>query len=369
MASTPPSTSPPSSGPPEAAPTDLDLVRQPVRVDAFLDAIEPGDRPMAAIAHFVLPHRPWRFLPDGAAYTPPAEAGGEEQEVYPDAWVADVRRQQHLLQAAYADRLVGQILDKVRDAGFYDEAVIAVTADHGTAFPVDDLGRRHSTANEVGIMWVPLLVKAPQQTRGVVDDSNLQSIDVLPTIAALAEIEIPWEGDGAPAGSQAIVERGDRKAYYRHESILEPGPTVVLDVDGAAGLRTLLESSFAPVAADEDPVRGLYRLAPRPDLIGQPFTTARSAPQGALTVDDRDRLVGGGEPAVVVSGTVEGEPGAAQVVAAVDGTIVALSPIYAHAGRRFLLLLPVGPPVDPERVRFGLVSDSGELTDAGPLTG
>lgn len=350
----------------EAPPVDLEPGRQPVRVGAFLDAIEPGDRPTAAIIHLVLPHSPWRFLPDGTVYTAPGAAGGEQ--AHPNQWVADVRRQQHLLQASYADRLVGQILDRVREAGFYDEAVVAVAADHGIAFPVGDLGRRHSAENEVEIMWAPLLVKAPHQTRGVTDDSNLQNIDILPTIASLAGIEIPWDLPGAAAGSQAIADRGDRKEYHRHESILEPGPTVVLEVDGAAGLRALLRKPFAPVAADEDPVRGLYRLGPRPELLDEPFTTTRRAPADVVEVDDRDRVSRGVEPVVVVSGTVHDQPGASEVVAVVDGIIVAVSPIYDDDGRRFLLMLPVAPPIDPGRVRLGLVSESGELIDAGPLT-
>ena len=184
----------------------------------------------------------------------------------------------------------------------------------------------------------------------------------------MAGIEIPWDVPGAAAGSQAIADRGDRKQYYRHESILEPGPTVMVEVDGSAGLQAMLQQPFAGVAADEDPARGLYRLGPSPERIGRPFTTTRRAGADALTVDDRARASGGEEPAVVVSGTVHDQPGATQVVAAVDGTIVAISPIYDEGGRRrFLFVLPVGPPVAASRVQLGLVSASGELIDAGPL--
>jgi hypothetical protein len=81
-------------------------------------------------------------------------------------------------------------------------------------------------------------------------------------------------------------------------------------------------------------------------------------------------MASGDEPAVVISGSVDSQPEAAQVVAAVDETIVAISPIYDEGGRRrFLLMLPVGPPVDAARVRFGLVTDSGELLEADRLRG
>jgi hypothetical protein len=350
-------------------PDERDLPKQPARVRAFVDALTPGERPMAAIVHLVLPHGPWRFLPDGTGYTPPPEPRGPERE-YDNEWEADVRRQQHLLQASYADHVVGQILDRLREVDAYDDAVVVVTADHGVAFPVGNLGRRHTTENTVELMWVPLFVKAPGQTTGAVDDSNTEDIDIVPTIASLAGIDVPWDLPGAAAGSQAIADRGDRKAFYRLPSILDPGPYGLFEESAAAGLQSLLGKPFAPVEPGDDPVDGLYRRGSAPDVVGVPFRTARSAPSGAVVVDDRDRLLDSGGPAVVVSGTVHDQPDAAYVVAAVDETVVAASPVYADDGSdRFLFILPVDPPTDPSEVRFGLVTGSGELIDAGALTG
>ena len=42
-----------------------------------------------------------------------------------------VSEQRHLLQAQYADRLVGELLDGLRAEGLYDDSLVIVTADHG----------------------------------------------------------------------------------------------------------------------------------------------------------------------------------------------------------------------------------------------
>ena len=42
-----------------------------------------------------------------------------------------VSEQRHLLQAQYADRLVGQLMDGLRAEGLYDDSLVIVTADHG----------------------------------------------------------------------------------------------------------------------------------------------------------------------------------------------------------------------------------------------
>jgi hypothetical protein len=200
----------------------------------------------------------------------------------------------------------------------------------------------------------------------------MQNIDVFPTIASLAEVKIPWEVDGAAAGTPAITARSEVKRYYRLKSILERDEEVV-DVDGQAGLRTMTESDFPAITAQEDAVRGLYRLAERGDLVGTPLRTSNAAAAGTLEIDDRDRLVNGDEPVLFVSGSVTGDTAADHVIAAVDETIVAISPVYELGGkRRFLFILPASEPVDPNRVELGIVdtTKSGDrIHSAGPLAG
>src|SRR5690606_14388112 len=46
------------------------------------------------------------------------------------------------------------------------------------------------------VAWVPLFVKEPGQQTGSVSDENTSTLDVLPTVADVLEVETPWEVDG-----------------------------------------------------------------------------------------------------------------------------------------------------------------------------
>ena len=87
---------------------------QDVRFARFLDALGTGGRPALDYLHLVLPHRPWRYLPDGRRYDSPRpyrdglfgrwprdRAGGADRLAATPA--ADRRRRPHAHPPAAAD--------------------------------------------------------------------------------------------------------------------------------------------------------------------------------------------------------------------------------------------------------------------------
>ena len=75
--------------------------------------------------------------------------------------------------------------------------------------------------------WVPLFVKEPGQTEGVVSDANVLTVDVVPTIADVLDIDIPYPVDGRSAlGSP----RADQ-AKPIHLSEVTPEGVTVLDAE------------------------------------------------------------------------------------------------------------------------------------------
>jgi hypothetical protein len=167
---------------------------------SFLSGLEDaGDGwPVLDYLHAPLPHAPWNVLPSGDAYDAPDEAAGflywgddEAGEV-----IADVSRARHLLQLQWVDRYLGEVFDRLQSLDRWDDAVVVVTADHGVAFDPATSSRTLTPQNHVEVAWTPLFVKAPGQATGAIDDSNVMSIDVLPTVAALAGVAIPWDVDG-----------------------------------------------------------------------------------------------------------------------------------------------------------------------------
>jgi hypothetical protein len=254
----------------------------------------------------------------------------------------------------------------------YDDAVVAVTADHGVAFVTGQHNRATSEASQPEVMWTPLLVKAPGQHAGAVSDANLETMDIVPTIAALAGIDIPWRVDGVAAGSPALVQRGDAKRFRRFKNEVDTQAAADLVVDGADGFARMLGVAPPPLAAGDDPVAGLYRLSGRPDLAGASWRPSGRAAAGAVTVDDRDRLAREERPVLAVSGVVETGAGTTHVVASAGGRIVAISPLVRRADGRtgFALLLPGAARAALDGVALGLVQGTGSATtilDAGPL--
>lgn len=95
-------------------------------------------------------------------------------------------------------------MQELKDQGIYDDALIVLTADHGISFqangPIRGLeGQVLTPEIAADVPWVPLFIKEPGQTQGDVSDANVLTTDVLPTIADVLDIDIPFEVDGRSA--------------------------------------------------------------------------------------------------------------------------------------------------------------------------
>ena len=83
--------------------------------------------------------------------------------------------------------------------GMYDKTLFVVTADHGMSFKPGEFGRRQATNGNVDqVLWVPLFIKAPGQDEGQVNERNWEHVDLVPTVADMLGIKVPWEMDGFP---------------------------------------------------------------------------------------------------------------------------------------------------------------------------
>jgi hypothetical protein len=162
--------------------------------------LRSGGRPDLVFHHLIMPHEPWRTTDDGTYY----DGGNPPTGYYVNTWTRtgiEVGRQRHILQLQAADRLLGQHLDALREAGMYDDALVVVTADHGAAFLPDQPSRGVTTENFAHIMWTPLIVKAPGTSGPHLDDTDVRSVDVLPTVADILGVELPWSVDGEVIGT------------------------------------------------------------------------------------------------------------------------------------------------------------------------
>ncbi len=233
---------------------DLAAADRVGRFEAAVAGLHRSSEPTLTFLHTVYPHVPWTHLPDGTPY-PAVPNLGLEDNVWATTTAADLALQRHLLQAEHADALVGDLLDRLEELGTYDDALVVVTADHGAAFRPGAHRRAPEADTLTGLMPVPLLVKWPDGTRaGVVDDRQAQTVDVVPTIADLLEVDLPFAVDGrsllGPEGDP--VERG---IYARGETVsagtgpVDPAPLRerIWDRFGRAG--RLVPTGLGPARA------------------------------------------------------------------------------------------------------------------------
>jgi tetratricopeptide (TPR) repeat protein len=92
---------------------------------------------------------------------------------------------------AAADRHVGTLLQSLRDAGLYDDALIVLLSDHGEGLG-DHGEQEHGVLLYREALQVPLIVKLPgNERRGTRVSRTVQLVDVLPTIAAVTGASMP----------------------------------------------------------------------------------------------------------------------------------------------------------------------------------
>jgi Sulfatase len=153
--------------------------------------------PQLNFLHSTVPHVPWEFLPSGQQYVVNGpETPGLADEVWDDdPELVEQAEQRYLLQVGYADRLLGRLFQRLRDAGLYDRSLIVVTADHGVSFRPGEPRRTFTNTTAGEIAPVPLFIKAPGQQRGRVDESRIRTVDVLPTMTRILEVKLPWKTD------------------------------------------------------------------------------------------------------------------------------------------------------------------------------
>ncbi len=168
----------------------------------FLRAIQPTQQPTLYYLHSLLPHAHYVYLPSGQVYSVDYGLNGLTKETWSgDEWAATQSHQRYLLQVGFVDTLLGQLITQLKAADLYEKSLIVVTADHGVSFRPHDNRRSITETNFADIMAVPLFVKAPFQQQGDILDRNVETIDILPTIADILGITLPWPVDGGSAFS------------------------------------------------------------------------------------------------------------------------------------------------------------------------
>jgi hypothetical protein len=252
----------------------MEWTGRPAAFRAFVDSILPSNEPTLHFLHILLPHAPWQFLPSGKKYTfddrirgvvGPNEIGEDPDQWTSDSWPVTQAYQQHLLQVGFVDRLVGDLVKHLKNVGLYESSLFVIVADHGSSFRPGSSRRKPSPSNYPDILSVPLFIKLPQQTKGKIDDRNVETVDILPTIAELLNTKMTGKTEGQSFVSSASPEK-PRKTF-----IINSGEQIVLSANDYAGLDKVgyKMALFGSVEDKEWP----FRVGPNHEIVGRPLSS------------------------------------------------------------------------------------------------
>ena len=296
----------------------------------FVRTIELTDRPGLYFLHLLLPHSPYEYLPSTKHYSQKGGTPGlsgthtPNYRHAPDTWNVTQIYQRHLLQVGFVDTWLGGLLDRLRTHGLYDRALLVLTADHGASFQPGDFFRWPSPTTFQDIMPVPLFIKAPFQAQGRIDDRPTETVDILPSLADLLGIALPYAVDGHSAFGPP-TDRIPR--IYRspdHQLLVFTGLDQARRRAVARQHRLFGSGPFFP---------RLFRIGPHPALFGKHIdavgsigkTPARITidPDSFTDVDLRSAYIPVHITGHVTPATLNGRP--VSLAVAVNGTIQAVT--------------------------------------------
>jgi len=118
-------------------------------------------------------------------------------------------------EIAYADSLVGRVLETLKDKGVLERTVVVVVGDHG-----ESLGEHHESSHGFFIydatVSVPLIIRIPSaELWGKKVAAQVENIDLMPTLCELLGIPVPGSVQGQSLIPLIAGEKQDsvREAY------------------------------------------------------------------------------------------------------------------------------------------------------------
>jgi hypothetical protein len=322
------------------AKADKSWVRRTASLDGFLSALRPAAKPSVHFLHILLPHQPWKYLPSGLKYPERVVGEGPLRNGLwtKEPWPVQSTHQRHMMQTAYTDQVLGTIVKRMRQTGLYDRSLLVVTADHGLAFTPGEQARASVTPGTApDVLWVPFFVKRPGQDSAAVNDVNMEHVDVLPTVADMVGLGVPWQIDGV---SWADTSKPMRE---RSEKIFYPRPGMREVIEGPNNRGIALQGLADRVVRVQDDYLDWFKFGPHADLVGKRVGDLQVGSSGGkarvLGLDEYRRVdpTTGMVPAHVggqLTGTAAGIAARPAVAVALNGVIGGMAETFTSGDDR-----------------------------------
>jgi hypothetical protein len=242
----------------------------------------------------------------------------------------------------------------------WNDALVVVLADHGVAFD-----RGHSTrailGSEGSVLSIPMFVRYPGQRRGRVDGRNAELIDIAPTVADVADIDLPWQVDGSSLAGP------DPKRRIKRVWAGFPLPPYDLDVTASkTEISERIRDLFGAARRHDD----LFAFGPHRSLVGRRLSGLDLGDEKdgiAVTLDDPERWSSyrpdGGYVPARPSGELQGADPPPWMAIALNDTIAGLGRPFVEDGHRYFEIMVSDRYLQRGRndLRFIGVGPHGEL--------
>jgi hypothetical protein len=255
----------------------------------FLSSID-GRPARLHVLHLMLPHMAFEYVPSGRQYRAPdyqtRMENGKRLFERASAAYADALHQRHLAQVGYVDRLLGDLMARLREVGSYDNTLLIVTADHGASYREGQARREPQEHNLSDIVQVPLFMKLPGRQPGEAVDRIVETVDIFPTILDVLAAKVSYRLDGRSLINSRIPERSARTFVFRDRSTVVPRSVKDAPAERAASLaRKVQRFGSGDLTGLYAPPGVRHVLGMKPDS-----TVLPRAPDVQITIHDRARF-------------------------------------------------------------------------------
>jgi arylsulfatase A-like enzyme len=94
----------------------------------------------------------------------------------------------------YVDKMIGEVIDELKNLELYDNTIIVLIGDHGYQLGEHTMWCKH--CNYETSLNAPMIIRSPELTAGVKIESPVEFVDIYPTLCELAGINIPATAEG-----------------------------------------------------------------------------------------------------------------------------------------------------------------------------
>jgi arylsulfatase A-like enzyme len=159
-----------------------------------------SEQPFFGWVHFLSPHSPYDKRAIASHLYDPNYSGRFEETTggptFNVANAAELKRVRDLYDGEiyYVDHLFGKLMSSIEELGLLKDTLIVVTADHGEEFM--EHGQLQHNAQYEQLIRIPLMIYHPSVGLAARTDAPYSNVDLLPTLAAIVDINLAERTDG-----------------------------------------------------------------------------------------------------------------------------------------------------------------------------